>query len=93
MIEDVLPELSKARIFTKVDARNGYWHVVLDEESAKLTTFNIPFGRYYWRRLPFGLSVSSEIFQKRIHHALDGLPGLLDVHDDMVIYGTGDTDE
>ena len=93
VIEDVLPELSKARVFTKVDAGNGYWHVVLDEESAKLTTFDTPFGCYYWKRLPFGLSVSSEIFQKRIHQALDGLPGLLDVHDDMVIYGAGDTDE
>ena len=30
--ENVLPELSKARLFTKVDARNRYWHVVLDEE-------------------------------------------------------------
>ena len=39
MIEDVLPELSKARVFTKVDTCNGYWHVALDEESAKLTTF------------------------------------------------------
>lgn len=37
--------------------------------------------------------MSSEIFQKRIHQVLDGLPGLLDVHDDMVIYGTADTDE
>ena len=24
VIDDVLPELSKARVFTKVDARNGY---------------------------------------------------------------------
>ena len=93
VIENVLPELSKARVFTKADARNGYWHVVLDEESATLTTFNTPFGRYYWRRLPLRLSVSSEIFQKWIHQALDGLPGLLEVHDDMVIYGVGDTDE
>ena len=38
VIKDVLPELSKARVFTKVDARHGYWHVVLDEESAKPTT-------------------------------------------------------
>ena len=64
VIEYVLPELSNARVFTKVDARNGHWHMVLDEESAKLTTFNNPFGRYYWKRLPFGLSVSTEIFQK-----------------------------
>ena len=57
-----------------------------------------------WRRLtpPLGVttgedylwvSVSPEIFQKRIHQALDGLPGLHDVHDDMVIYGIGDTDK
>ena len=89
--ENVLPELSKARLFTKVDALYGYWHVVLDEESARLTMFDTPFGRYSWRRLPFRLSISFEIFQKRIHHALDGLPGLLNVHDDMVIYGVGDT--
>ena len=93
VIENVLPELSKARVFTKVDARSGYWHVVLDEESARLTMFDTLFGHYYWRRLPFRLSVSFEIFQKRIHQALDGLPGLLNVHDDMVIYGVGDTDE
>ena len=60
--------------------------MVLDEESAKLTTFDTPFGRYYWRRLPVALSISSEIFQKRIHQALHGLPDLLDVRDDMVIY-------
>ena len=63
VIEDVLPELTKARVFTKVDARNGYWHVVLDEESAKLTTFDTPFGRYYWKRLPL-VSVSPLRFSR-----------------------------
>ena len=29
-----------------------------------------PFGRYRWKRLPFGLKVSSEIFQKRLLQAL-----------------------
>ena len=42
VIENVLPELSKATVFTKVDARNGYWHVVFDEEAATLTTFDTP---------------------------------------------------
>ena len=36
VIEDMLPDLVKVKMFTKVDARNGYWHVVLDK----------PFGRY-----------------------------------------------
>ena len=57
--------------FTKIDARNGYWHVKLDDESSRLTTFDTPYGRYRWKRLPFGVSVASEIFQKRLNQALD----------------------
>ena len=37
--------------------------------------------------------MASEIFQKRLNQALDRLDGLLTVHDDMVIYGVGDTEE
>lgn len=29
-IDDVLPLLSKARVFTLLDAKNGFWHVKLD---------------------------------------------------------------
>ena len=32
-IEEVLPELHGAKIFSTFDARNGYWHVKLNEES------------------------------------------------------------
>lgn len=88
-------ELTKAKVFMKVDTWNGYWHVVQEGESAKLTMFETPFRWYYWRRLPFafGLSASSEIFQKCIHKALDRLPDFVHMHDDMVRWGTGDRDE
>ena len=71
VIVDVLPSLARAKVFTKIDARNGYWHVQLDDESSRLTTFDTPYGRYRWKRLPFGVSVASEIFQKRLNQALD----------------------
>ena len=38
-IKDVLPELSNARCFTVLDAKNGFWHVFTDEESSYATTF------------------------------------------------------
>ena len=93
VIEDILPELSKARVFTKLDLKCGYWHCTLDEDSSKLTTFQTPFGRYKWKRLPFGLAVSSEIFQKRLQAALEGLDGVLCIADDILVYGVGDDDE
>ena len=52
--------------FSKLDVKEAYWHVRLDEASRKLTTMITPFGRYMWKRLPFGLKVSSEIFQRKI---------------------------
>ena len=55
-IEDVLPELSKARVFTVADAKSGFWQVKLDEESSYLTTFGTPWGKYRLERLPFGVS-------------------------------------
>ena len=67
-IDDVLPQLADAKVFSTVDARDGFWHVSLDDESSRLTTFETPFGRYRWlrQRLRFGVSPAPEIFQKKV---------------------------
>ena len=44
LIDDLLPKLGNAKIFTVVDAKNGFWHVPLDPESSILTTFGTPWG-------------------------------------------------
>ena len=88
-IEDILPDLSRAKVFSTFDVKNGFWHIELDEESSKLTTFNTPFGRYRWVRLPFGLPSAPEEFQR--HQEIEGLPGVLSIHDDILVYGEGDT--
>ena len=93
ILDDVLHELEGAVVLSKFDTDNGYWHCVLDERSSKMTTFLTPFGRYRYLRLPFGLCVSSEIFQKRLQAALEGLKGVLCIADDIVIYGVGKTKE
>ena len=41
--------------------------------------------------MPFGLSASSEIFQKRVSQAIEGLDGILNITDDILIYGVGDS--
>ena len=91
-MEDVIHELRQAKVFSKADLLSGYWHVVLDEESSNLTTFQTQFGRFKWRRLPFGLSVSAEIFQKKLLEALEGLPGVICIADDVIIHGKNQED-
>lgn len=63
VLDDILLDLTKAKVFSKVDLSHGYWHCTLEKESSLLTTISTPFGRYRWTRLPFGLSLSSEIFR------------------------------
>ena len=52
-----------------------------------------PFGRYRWRRLPFGLKVPSEIFLRNLDEALGGLEGVFSVVDDIIIAGCSQTEE
>ena len=43
-VEDIAPKLTKAKVFSVVDAKDGFLQVVLDEPSSYLTTFWTPFG-------------------------------------------------
>ena len=52
------------------NARRGYWSVSLEETPSYFTTLNSPFGRYRFERLPFGLTMSQDMFQERIDHIL-----------------------
>ena len=75
-----------------MDASNGFWQVELDHESSLLTTFNSPFGRYRFLRLPFGVTSASEEYQQRMMQELEGLEGIVIVADDILILGNGSTD-
>ena len=52
-IEDIVTRMPNAKVFSVLDASSRFWQVKLDPSSAKLCTFNTPFGRYMLKRLPF----------------------------------------
>ena len=90
-LEEIIPKMSGAKHFSTVDAKCGYWNIRLDEPSSFLTTFNSPFGRYRFKRMPFGLKMSQDIFQARIDRLDEGLPGVIVIADDIIVFG--DTQE
>ena len=59
-IEEKLPLLKNAKVFTIVDVSEAFHTIELDDESALLTTFMGPEGRYCFTRMPFGLSLGRE---------------------------------
>lgn len=86
-IEDILPELSGAKYFTKMDAKSGYWNLKLNDQSSFLTTFNTSFGRYRYLRLPFGLKSSQDEFQRKMDESYEGLEGVITLEDDILVFG------
>ena len=70
-------QIPSAKYFCKLDTSNVYWQVLLDEESSHLLTFNTPFGRYFFLRMPFGIHSASEICQAYIAEIIENLPGVL----------------
>ena len=86
-LEEILPSLSGAKFFSILDAKCGYWNVELDEESSYLTTFNSPYGRYRFLRMPFGLKMSQDVFQAKIDQTFEGCNGVIGIADDIVVFG------
>ena len=86
-VEETLGSISSGTVFSKLDANSGFHQMVLTDESAKLTTFITPFGRFMFRRLPYGISSAPEYFQKRMDKELTGLQGVLCHMDDILVIG------
>ncbi|KAJ8375234.1 hypothetical protein SKAU_G00058140 [Synaphobranchus kaupii] len=87
-VEQTLGSLAGARIFSKLDCNMGFWQIPLAEESAKLTTFITPFGRFQCNRLPFGIASAPEHFQNRMTtEVIDGLGGVVCHMDDVLVWG------
>ena len=86
-VEEITRKFAGARYFSKLDVKNGYWSVKLDEESSLLTTFNTPFGWYCYERMPFGFVMSQDVFQHKMDQILERCPGTIGIADDIAVYG------
>ena len=86
-VDKTLAQLAGAKVFLKLDANSGFWQIPLSQSSRLLTTFITPVGRYYFNKLPFGISSAPEHFQRRMSEILSSLEGVLCQMDDVLIFG------
>lgn len=86
-VDQSLAQLNGSQIFTKLDARSGFWQIPLAQESRELTTFITPFGRFCFSVLPFGINSGPEHFQRRMSQLLVGLNGVIWHADDVLVCG------
>ena len=79
--------MPNAKYLSVLDASSGFWQIKLDHESSKLCTFNTPFGRYSFKRLPFGISSAQDVFQTCMSEIFEDTEGVEVVVDDILVWG------
>ena len=88
MVPDELSsKLAGATAITVVDCSKGYWHEELTEESSLLTTFNCSLGRYRFTRMPFGVSVAGDVFQRKLDECIRDIRNVYCIADDIMVVG------
>ena len=66
--------------------RSGYYHMVLSEESRPKSDFVSSFGKWEFKRCPFGLAQAPAYFQRVINKVLLGLTFAFGYLDDILVY-------
>ena len=92
ILEDILPDLHKATVFSKIDLHEGYHQLVLLPDSRHITAFATHEGVHQYRRLTYGVNSAFESFQKQIEIAITGCKGTKNVSDDILIWGRNQED-
>ena len=88
--EDVASRLSGKKLFSIVDEKDGFWQLRLDDESSHLCTFNTPYGRYRFKRMPFGISSAPEVFQNKNEAIFGDIDGVEVTLDDIIVAAQDD---
>ena len=92
-VENLFYDLNGAVYFSDLDLNDAFTQLPLDDESSKLTTFSTPRGLKRLKRLVQGAKPSASIFHETLRRDLQGIPHQLNIADNIVVWGTGSTDE
>ncbi|KAI9035170.1 retrovirus polyprotein [Aspergillus affinis] len=67
LMDELLDRLDHAKIFIKLDIRQGFYRIRMHPDSVNLTTFRTKYGFYKYQVLPFGLTNGPAAFQQLIN--------------------------
>lgn len=73
------------RWYSKLDLKDGFFGVPVEEELQRLFAFSWRGRRYCWRRLPQGWTWSPVLFAERIAQVIAGVSGAVQFADDLLI--------
>ena len=88
VIDEILALLGKAKYFSTMDLKSGYWQVEMDEKDREKTAFTCHAGLFEFNVMPFGLCNAPSLFQELMSNVLEGLDFCFAYIDDILIFST-----
>ncbi|GAM24842.1 hypothetical protein SAMD00019534_080170 [Acytostelium subglobosum LB1] len=94
-VDEVLAKVGRSKIFSVIDLKSGFHHVLLSKESRQYTQFKIGNELYVFKRCAFGLRNSPAFFNRWINHVFAPLikAGILELYVDDVIVHSKDLND
>ena len=85
-VENIFSQLNGAKYFSVLDLGARYHHIPLDESSIPKIAFTLPFGKYEYIKVPFGLAQALAYFQKLMMGVLKDFSFAIAYQDDIIIF-------
>ena len=85
-IDEIYARLKGSNIYSTFDMRSGYYHMVLSKKSRPQSAFVSSFGKWEFKRCPFGLALAPAYFQRLVNEVLLGLTFAFGYLDDILVY-------
>ena len=85
-LDSIIDDMHGAKIFAKLDMKEAYTQIVLEENSRNITSFNTHEGVYRNKRLVYGINNAFEIFQKTMEQSFGEIRGVKLISDDIIIF-------
>ena len=91
-VEDLIVDLNEATVFSKIDLNQGYHKLEPEKNCRSITTFATHVGLFHYKRHSFGVNSAAEIFQKSKEEVLQGIEGVRNISDDIIVFGKSQID-
>ena len=86
-VDELRHDVNGTKVFSKLDLNHGFHQLELDEDSRDITTFSTHVALFRYCRLNFGTNFAPEIFHEELRKKLEGIPGVHNIHDDILVTG------
>ena len=85
-IDEIYARMKGSNIYSTFDMRSDYYHMVLSEKSRPKSAFVSSFGKWEFKRCPFGLAQAPAYFQRLVNEVLSGLAFAFGYLDDILVF-------